>query len=40
MSDTPALATTGNSAARPDVEHWLHAYELMVTIREFEEKVN
>ncbi len=24
----------------PDVEHWLHAYEQMTRIREFEEKVN
>ncbi len=24
----------------PDVEHWLHAYEQMAKIREFEEKVN
>ena len=23
-----------------DVEHWLHVYEQMVKIREFEEKVN
>ncbi|HLF26471.1 MAG TPA: thiamine pyrophosphate-dependent dehydrogenase E1 component subunit alpha [Anaerolineae bacterium] len=26
--------------AEPDVEHWLHAYQQMVKIREFEEKVN
>jgi pyruvate dehydrogenase E1 component alpha subunit len=27
-------------ALAPDVEHWLHAYEQMFKIREFEEKVN
>ena len=28
------------SLEAPDVEHWLHVYEQMVKIREFEEKVN
>jgi acetoin:2,6-dichlorophenolindophenol oxidoreductase subunit alpha len=40
VSESPAPTTTGNSPGRPDVEHWLHAYEQMVKIRDFEEKVN
>jgi pyruvate dehydrogenase E1 component alpha subunit len=34
--------TTASDLAQtsPDVEHWLHMYEQMVKIREFEEKVN
>lgn len=30
----------GSKPEAPDVEHWLHAYEQMAKIREFEEKVN
>ncbi len=33
-----STARTGTEA--PDVEHWLHVYEQMARIREFEEKVN
>lgn len=39
MSETTAT-TTGNPPGQPDVEHWLHAYEQMVKIRDFEEQVN
>jgi pyruvate dehydrogenase E1 component alpha subunit len=34
------IATPRLTPAEPDVEHWLHAYEQMAKIREFEEKVN
>jgi pyruvate dehydrogenase E1 component alpha subunit len=30
----------GSKSEAIDVEHWLHAYEQMAKIREFEEKVN
>ena len=30
----------GSKKEAPDVEHWLHVYEQMVKIREFEEKAN
>ena len=33
-------AVTTSKVEAVDVEHWLHAYEQMVKIREFEEKVN
>nr|MBI2904803.1 thiamine pyrophosphate-dependent dehydrogenase E1 component subunit alpha [Chloroflexota bacterium] len=33
-------ATPKTAQAEPDGEHWLHAYEQMTKIREFEEKVN
>ncbi len=35
-----ATITTEVEQAAPDVESWLHMYEQMVKIREFEEKVN
>src|SRR5512142_2235148 len=31
---------SGSNSESMDVEHWLHAYEQMAKIREFEEKVN
>lgn len=33
-------AVSGSRLEAQDVEHWLHTYEQMVKIREFEEKVN
>jgi pyruvate dehydrogenase E1 component alpha subunit len=39
-SDIPFTKLTGPSGSNQDVEHWLHAYEQMVKIRKFEEKVN
>jgi len=39
MTKKADQATTSRDEA-PDVEHWLHVYEQMLKIREFEEKVN
>lgn len=39
MTKKADQATTARNEA-PDVEHWLHVYEQMLKIREFEEKVN
>jgi len=36
----PIKSTSENAPASSDVEQWLHMYEQMVKIREFEEKVN
>ncbi len=35
-----STSTSELAQASPDVEHWLHMYQQMVKIREFEEKVN
>ena len=35
-----AEKVAGSGLETPDVEHWLHVYEQMAKIREFEEKVN
>ncbi len=40
MSERSAAPVAGNVAGPPDGEHWLHAYQQMVRIRIFEEKVN
>lgn len=37
---TSEIISTGPSDKSADVEHWLHVYEQMAKIREFEEKVN
>ena len=39
MTKKADQATTARNEV-PDVEHWLHVYEQMLKIREFEEKVN
>ncbi len=39
MTSKPGTVSRSNSESM-DVEHWLHAYEQMAKIREFEEKVN
>ena len=38
--NTNTKKTAGSHLEAPDVEHWLHVYEQMAKIREFEEKVN
>jgi acetoin:2,6-dichlorophenolindophenol oxidoreductase subunit alpha len=38
--NTNTKKTAASHLEAPDVEHWLHVYEQMAKIREFEEKVN
>jgi acetoin:2,6-dichlorophenolindophenol oxidoreductase subunit alpha len=40
MNNASTSAVNRNSSGQQDVEHWLHAFEQMVKIRNFEEKVN